>query len=536
MNDTRDPNTELILQASRFWIQRVLVPITVVIGVAGNTITVMVLTRRRMRSSTNIYLSALAIADIIHLFFVLLLSFKHYSNIHDGKYELYWRFLGIMFWFCDAASSTSVWLTVSFTVERYIAVCHPIKGKFFCTETRAKSVIVIVYILCILTTASTSFEYQLNLNETCIQEDCETHIKKLQPTQSSLNNGTDNHYIINHTIMLNTNFPPGSIASHPNLDEKYFKKLKLIILTNCELQPCIIYIPPLALNVSKDKITKPDIIVKELDTDGSYMTSKIQSTLEPVLEKPPINSTTYLDSTDNKTELELRNKTCCIKHYTIDEESTSLGKNDTYMTIMYWYSSLCFCLIPLILIATFNSFLVRAVYLSQKMRRQMTNSQESIGHTNEKRITLMLIGVIILFIICHTPTASILIYNSFHKSKTSREENIKKVLGNFFNFLGIVNASCNFLLYCVFSKKFRSTFMKLFFERKKKKQDIIMLSSTKSRSSQKFNPYKHGIMRRNASEYQTPRNLETQSLTSAPRSTSLIIRPVGKAKSSDLIT
>ncbi|XP_018567617.1 FMRFamide receptor-like isoform X4 [Anoplophora glabripennis] len=464
MNDTRDPNTELILQASRFWIQRVLVPITVVIGVAGNTITVMVLTRRRMRSSTNIYLSALAIADIIHLFFVLLLSFKHYSNIHDGKYELYWRFLGIMFWFCDAASSTSVWLTVSFTVERYIAVCHPIKGKFFCTETRAKSVIVIVYILCILTTASTSFEYQLNLNETCIQEDCETHIKKLQPTQSSLNN------------------------------------------------------------------------VKELDTDGSYMTSKIQSTLEPVLEKPPINSTTYLDSTDNKTELELRNKTCCIKHYTIDEESTSLGKNDTYMTIMYWYSSLCFCLIPLILIATFNSFLVRAVYLSQKMRRQMTNSQESIGHTNEKRITLMLIGVIILFIICHTPTASILIYNSFHKSKTSREENIKKVLGNFFNFLGIVNASCNFLLYCVFSKKFRSTFMKLFFERKKKKQDIIMLSSTKSRSSQKFNPYKHGIMRRNASEYQTPRNLETQSLTSAPRSTSLIIRPVGKAKSSDLIT
>lgn len=82
------------------------------------------------------------------------------------------------------------------------------------------------------------------------------------------------------------------------------------------------------------------------------------------------------------------------------------------------------------------------------------------------------------------------------------------VLGNFFNFLSIVNASCNFLLYCAFSKKFRSTFKKLFFERKKKNQDIIMLSSTKSKSSQKFNPYKHGIMRRNASEYQTPRNLE----------------------------
>lgn len=45
MNDTGDPDTEVILEASRFWVQRVLVPITVVIGVAGNTITVMVLTR-----------------------------------------------------------------------------------------------------------------------------------------------------------------------------------------------------------------------------------------------------------------------------------------------------------------------------------------------------------------------------------------------------------------------------------------------------------------------------------------------------------
>lgn len=35
-----------------------------------------------------------------------------------------------------------------------------------------------------------------------------------------------------------------------------------------------------------------------------------------------------------------------------------------------------------------------------------------------------------------------------------------------------------------------------------------MLSSTKSTNSQKFIPHKHGIVRRNASEYQTPRNLE----------------------------
>lgn len=57
-----------------------------------------------MRSSTNIYLSALGIADIIYLIFVFLLSFKHYHNIHARKYELYWRFYGISHWLCDAAS------------------------------------------------------------------------------------------------------------------------------------------------------------------------------------------------------------------------------------------------------------------------------------------------------------------------------------------------------------------------------------------------------------------------------------------------
>lgn len=60
--------------------------------------------RRRMRCTTTIYLTALAVADIVYLLFVLMLSFEHYPNIHDKKYELFWRFYGISHWICDAAS------------------------------------------------------------------------------------------------------------------------------------------------------------------------------------------------------------------------------------------------------------------------------------------------------------------------------------------------------------------------------------------------------------------------------------------------
>jgi hypothetical protein len=54
---------------------------------------------------------------------------------------------------------TSVWLTVAFTVERYIAVCHPIRGRVLCTESRAKKVIAAVYVICFSAAISTAFEW-----------------------------------------------------------------------------------------------------------------------------------------------------------------------------------------------------------------------------------------------------------------------------------------------------------------------------------------------------------------------------------------
>ncbi|KAJ8968776.1 hypothetical protein NQ314_002125 [Rhamnusium bicolor] len=54
----------------------------------------------------------------------------------------------------------------------------------------------------------------------------------------------------------------------------------------------------------------------------------------------------------------------------------------------------------------------------------MTHRRKAFPYPMKKRITLMLIAVVVLFIICHTPTASMLIYQYFHKFKTAREENI----------------------------------------------------------------------------------------------------------------
>lgn len=55
-------------------------------------------------------------------------------------------------------------LTVSFTVERYIAVCHPLRGRVLCTESRAKRVILIVALFCIACTATTPHEWHVALD------------------------------------------------------------------------------------------------------------------------------------------------------------------------------------------------------------------------------------------------------------------------------------------------------------------------------------------------------------------------------------
>lgn len=90
------------------------------VGIIGNSITMVIMTRRRMRSSTNWYLAALAIFDMIYLIFTFILSLKHYPNAHDINYYLYWYMFPFSMMITDAASNTSVWLTVTFTIERYI--------------------------------------------------------------------------------------------------------------------------------------------------------------------------------------------------------------------------------------------------------------------------------------------------------------------------------------------------------------------------------------------------------------------------------
>jgi hypothetical protein len=53
-----------------------------------------------------------------------------------------------------------VWLTLAFTVDRYIMICHPFEAEPFCTVSRARKVIALLYIGGIIFNIPKFFEYR----------------------------------------------------------------------------------------------------------------------------------------------------------------------------------------------------------------------------------------------------------------------------------------------------------------------------------------------------------------------------------------
>ncbi|XP_053489432.1 thyrotropin-releasing hormone receptor [Ictalurus furcatus] len=112
-------------------------------GIVGNVMVILVvLTTKHMRTPTNCYLVSLAVADLIVLTAAGLPNiteslFGEWVYGYGGCLTItYLQYLGIN------ASSCSI---TAFTVERYIAICHPIKAQFLCTLSRAKKIIVMVW-------------------------------------------------------------------------------------------------------------------------------------------------------------------------------------------------------------------------------------------------------------------------------------------------------------------------------------------------------------------------------------------------------
>lgn len=137
--------------------------VIICLGMVGNGLSMVVLTRKSMHTSTNCYLLALAIWDTaVILCTLLLMTLPTLSSWFEDHVMPYVVVIGYPL--ALTAQMSTLWLTVSFTVERYIAVCHPLQAVRMCTVARARVVIVAVSVVSILFNASRWFEYRLKFD------------------------------------------------------------------------------------------------------------------------------------------------------------------------------------------------------------------------------------------------------------------------------------------------------------------------------------------------------------------------------------
>ena len=141
-------------------IYNIVIPTICTFGILGIILTVIVLSRKNMSTSTNCYLMGLAIADLLFLvLFASVLGTGRISSSHPGYYasNIYMSYASI---FLNIFLLTSIWLTVMLATERYIAICRPFLATRMCTVLRARIIIVLIFLIAFLCRMPNFWEYK----------------------------------------------------------------------------------------------------------------------------------------------------------------------------------------------------------------------------------------------------------------------------------------------------------------------------------------------------------------------------------------
>jgi hypothetical protein len=149
-----------------------------VIGVLLNSLTIIILLHPRMRNfSTNIYLTALSVANIVCLInYIFLYSLRYLISYENFKLQVldslstnynknglfYENFLNMILWAWSPIFTTfqlfAIYLTCSVTVDRWIYLYFPFKADRLLTKKTTITVILCILLFCIIYNVPRWFE------------------------------------------------------------------------------------------------------------------------------------------------------------------------------------------------------------------------------------------------------------------------------------------------------------------------------------------------------------------------------------------
>ncbi|XP_012286429.1 FMRFamide receptor [Orussus abietinus] len=152
-----------------------------IFGLFGNLISMIILSRPQMKSSINYLLIWLARCDTVLIItsvltFGLPAIYSYTGLLFEYKFLVYPKIVKFLYPLTGIVQMGTVYLTLAVTMERYVAVCHPLKARSFCTYGRARIAVICIVIVSIIYNLSkywevdfdTEIHWKYNVTVTCI--------------------------------------------------------------------------------------------------------------------------------------------------------------------------------------------------------------------------------------------------------------------------------------------------------------------------------------------------------------------------------
>ena len=139
-------------------------------GLTGNVLSFLVLLRAHSRSPMFYVLRAVAVSDTVFLVGVFLTQTVVNLYTTTGTFHFLYMiraYVQYCVWPITMMTQMStVWLTVLVSIERYIAICFPLKAASLCTIPKVRRAVVIIYIISVLYNVPRFFEFYILDGET----------------------------------------------------------------------------------------------------------------------------------------------------------------------------------------------------------------------------------------------------------------------------------------------------------------------------------------------------------------------------------
>lgn len=139
----------------RFIVNGVLLNLVGLLGIVGNIISMIILSRPQMRSSINYLLIGLARVDTLLIITSILLFglpgiYPYTGYMFSYYYNVYPHIIPLVYPLATTMQTASVYMTLTVSLERFVAVCHPLRARSLCTYGRARMYVIAILVISVL--------------------------------------------------------------------------------------------------------------------------------------------------------------------------------------------------------------------------------------------------------------------------------------------------------------------------------------------------------------------------------------------------